>query len=345
MVKMLSEIYEQPEVINRILLKNEELINEIVLEIQKRQIKNVVIVARGTSDNAAIYGKYIIEYCVGIPVSLAAPSILTMYNKKIDYSQSLVIGISQSGQALDVLEVLLQAKEQKAITIGITNYIKCPIADTVQYHLFTNAGEEESVAATKTYTGQLAMLAMLVCKWSNNMEIFAMLKTVPNYMKEIFKQENIIEEMVQRYTYIDDCFVLSRGINYPIALESALKIQETSYIKAKAFSLADFQHGPFAMIDAHTPVIVYAPKGPSLEDSITMLQKLEYANAEIILITNQEELLKKYKTSFRIPDIEEDIISPFFNIIFAQIFACKLSLARGCNPDAPRSLHKVTITK
>jgi glucosamine--fructose-6-phosphate aminotransferase (isomerizing) len=345
MTKMMTEIKEQPEIIKNILLNNEQLINKIVLDIMESNIKIVVFVARGTSDHAAIYGKYMIEHSLGIPVSLAAPSIVTMYHKNMDYSQTLVIGISQSGQALDVIEVLKQAKEQNAITIGITNTMNSPIAAMVKYHMFTNAGEEKSVAATKTFTGQLMMLAMLVSKWSNNEELFTLLKTVPNFLDKVILKANHMEKIVERYIYIKDCFVLSRGMNYPIALESALKIQETSYVKAKAYSFADFQHGPFAMISDHTPVIVFAPKGPSLEDSKHMLRKLEAEKAEIICISNDPILLKAHNISFAIPDIMDDRITPFFNIVFAQIFACKLSLARGCNPDAPRNLKKVTLTK
>jgi len=345
MIKMLLEIHEQPKIIEKLLNENEELMNQIVEELEGRDIANVIIAARGTSDHAGIYGKYIIEHSIGIPVSLAAPSILTMYDKEIDYSRSLVIGISQSGQALDVLEVVSQAKEQGAVTIGITNFNNSPIAEKAQYHLFTNAGVEESVAATKTFTAQLAMLAYLIVKWSKNTEVYEMLKQVPENVCRVLELEKDIETAVQRYTYIEDCFILSRGINYAIALENALKIQETSYVKAKGYSISDFHHGPFAMIEDHTPVIVYAPKGPSYRDSLVMLEKLENAGAEIIVVSNDDALLKKHKISFRIPDIESDIITPFCNIVFAQLFACKLSLARGCNPDAPRGLNKVTITK
>jgi glutamine---fructose-6-phosphate transaminase (isomerizing) len=345
MTKMLSEIYEQPKIIQNIIENSHDIIHEVVSKIKEKTVTNVVIAARGTSDHAGIYGKYIIEHSIGIPVSLSAPSILTMYSKSINYKSSVVIGISQSGQAQDVLEVLSHAKSQGAITIGITNFNDSPIAQKCAFHLHTNAGLEKSVAATKTFTSQLAMLALLVSCWSKDDTILKLLKQVPKKIKKVLDLESDIETAVQRYTYIEDCFVLSRGINYAIALESALKIQETSYVKAKGYSISDFHHGPFAMIDEHTPVLIYAPKGPAFSDSVEMIDKLKSVGAEIILISNDQQLLEKTQVSFEIPTVQSDIITPFFNVVFAQIFACKLSLAKGCDPDAPRGLNKVTITR
>lgn len=345
MIKMLAEIFEQPQIIRRVSEENEHLLEEIVTDLRRCNITNVVIAARGTSDHAAIYGKYVIEYCLGIPVSLAAPSILTIYKKSIDYRHSLVIGISQSGQALDVLEVLQQAENQGAFTISITNFNNSPIAKAAKYHLYTNAGVEESVAATKTFTSQLAMLSLLAAKWSENSDVCSQIKKTPDYIKKVLELESDIENAVQKYAYIEDCFVLSRGINYAIALESALKIQETSYVKAKGYSISDFQHGPFAMIDERTPVLLYVLQGPSYNDGLKMLDKLEKSRAEIVLITDDKQLQNRGSISFVLPYAGCDIVTPLFSVVFTQIFACKLALVKGRNPDSPRGLSKITITK
>lgn len=345
MTKMWKEIFEQPTVLNNCLLQNIQIIDEIINDIESRKITNVLIVARGTSDHAGIYGKYIIEHNIGLPVALAAPSIITMYNKKLILKNSVVIAISQSGQAEDVLEVIKCANEQEAITIGITNFESSPIAINSKYHLDTAAGIEQSVAATKTFTSQMMNIALLIAKWSKDENLIASLQLVPQKVRETLKLSKSIVSHISKYVEMEDCFVLSRGINYAIALESALKIQETTYVKAKGYAISDFHHGPFAMVGQQTPVIVYAPEGPSLADANEMIKKLKKAGASVIIVTNNQQLLKENKITFAIPACNNDLITPFYNIIFAQMFACQLALAKGLNPDKPRGLNKVTITR
>lgn len=345
MTKMWREIFEQPTVLRRCLTDNDQLLQTIANALKDSDINNVVIAARGTSDHAGIYGKYIIEHNLGIPVALAAPSIFTMYGQSMTFKNSLVIGISQSGKAEDVLEVIRCAKSKGAMTIGITNFADSPIGTTAQYHLYTNAGLEESVAATKTFTSQMMMLAILVAFWSDDQIMLKQLEDVPDQLNKVLGLGDFITQKVQRYRYMEDCFVLSRGINYAIALESALKIQETTYVRAKGYAISDFHHGPFAMIEDSTPTLVYAPQGPSLNDAKEMIDKLENVGAEIVLISNDADLLDRIPTAFRIPDSTNDMITPFYNVVFAQMFACQLALSKGLNPDAPRGLNKVTITR
>ncbi len=345
MVKMWKEILEQPRVLEACLKNNQNMIQNILATIERHSIDNVVIAARGTSDHAGVYGKYIIEYRLGIPVSLAAPSIFTIYKKTLNLKHSLVIGISQSGEAEDVLEVVKSAYAQGAITIGITNNVHSPLSRESLFHLFTDAGDEKSVAATKTFTSQLMLLAQLVAMWSRNENMRNELNQIPENVQEVIKSENTIKEMVRRYRYMEECFVLSRGINYSIALEAALKIQETNYVSAKGYAVSDFHHGPFAMINKDMPVIVFAPKGPTLNDTKAMINKLNLAQAEVIVVSDNQELLQMGKECFHVPQSESDIVSPFYNVVFAQMFACQLALVKGLNPDSPRGLSKVTITR
>lgn len=342
---MYKEILEQPEVLQRSYNTNRENIESLVNSIKERNINSVVIAARGTSDHAGIYGKYIIEYELGLPVSLASPSIYTIYRKKINLSSSLVIGISQSGKAADVLEVIKSAKECGAITATITNDPESPLAREADTHLYCNAGLEKSVAATKTCTSEMYLLAQLVAEWSGNDSIRKELSEIPGKLSEIFDEADAIAEKVERYRFMNECFVLARGINYPIALESALKIQETAYVRAKAYPTSDFYHGPYAMIQKDMPVIIYAPNGPTLKDTTDMIKRLKESEAEVITISNNEEVLNMGNCSFRIPQTSDDVISPFYNVVIAQLFACNLSVIKGLNPDTPRSLNKVTITK
>lgn len=345
MTFMWKEILEQPEVLQRCVKSNEKIILNIVENIKARNINSVVIAARGTSDHAGIYAKYIIESVIGIPVSLAAPSIFTIYGKKMKLNNSLVIGLSQSGKAADVLEVIQSANESNALTLTITNDKESPLAKQAQYHLFCDAGLEKSVAATKTFTSEMMLAAQLVAQWSGDEQFKNQLAQVPANLSKIFDQENNIINKVQRYRFISECFVLSRGINYPIALESALKIQETSYVRARAYATSDFHHGPFAMIDKDMLAIIYAPNGPSYKDEIEMINKIKGSGAEVLIVSNNKELLESENFTFEIPQTDNDMISPFYNVVIAQMFACQLSLCRGLNPDAPRGLNKVTITK
>ena len=345
MIQMWEEILEQPLVLEKCKESNEKLVSEIVKVIKERKITSVLIAARGTSDHAGIYGKYIIEYELGIPTALAAPSIFTIYKKGLKLQDTLVIGISQSGRAADVLEVLKNARESNAVTISITNDPESPLAKEAAFHLYCNAGDEKSVAATKTFTAEMYLIAQLVAEWADNREMKNELSNIPDNINKIFAHSEHIKNKTERYRYIDDCFVLTRGINYPIALETALKLQETTYVRAKAFATSDFYHGPFAMIEKDTPVFVIAPDGPTRDDVASMIKRLKENQAELIVFSNIKEVLEMGDSSFEIPGTRNDVISPFYNIVVSQMFACQLALTKGLNPDAPRGLKKVTITK
>lgn len=345
MVQMWSEIMEHPQVLERCLNKNSNILREIVRVIRSRNIDSICIAARGTSDHAAIYGKYVIELTTGIPVALAASSIFTIYNRSLSLKNSLVIGISQSGKAADVIEVLKGANTQGALTVGITNFPDSPLAQESSYHLCCEAGLEKSVAATKTFAAQMYLLALLAAEWSGDSSMLGELSVLPDKIPQVYSISDIIKEKVCRYRFMNECFVLSRGVNYPIALEAALKIQETTYARAKAFATSDFQHGPIAMVERDIPVLIFAPEGPSFRDTAEMANKLKQNEIELIVVSNNREILEIGECSFAIPQMDNDIISPFYNVTVAQMFACQLALVKGLNPDNPRGLSKVTITR
>ena len=345
MVQMWEEICEQSEVLKKCTDYNRETIASLVKELVTREVDMAFIAARGTSDHAGIYGKYIMEYYKGLPAALAAPSIVTIYQRKMTLKDKLVIGLSQSGRAEDVLEVIKCGNESGAITVSITNDLNSPLAREARYHLFCNTGLEKSVAATKTFITEMLLLALLVAEWSGDESLKQGLDELPGNISSIFEEKDNIISKVQRYRYMNECFVLARGINYPIAMEAALKIQETCYIHAHAYPTSDFHHGPFAMIEKDMPVMVYAPKGPSFKNTYEMMEKIKSLEAELIVVSNDSRALGMGNSSFRIPETCNDAISPFYNVVIAQMFACQLALAKGLNPDAPRGLHKITITK
>jgi glucosamine--fructose-6-phosphate aminotransferase (isomerizing) len=344
MVKMWEEIFQQPEVLKNCRDINRKTLIAVTELLRERNIGLVVVAARGSSDHAGIYGKYIIEYQLGIPVVLAAPSIYTIYRRRLSLQNCLVIGLSQSGMAADVLAVLKGAEAEGAVTLSITNAPDSPLAKGAAFHLHCNAGTEKSVAATKTFTSQMYILAELVVLWSGNRELASGLSEVPGGIAEILDAAGYIKEIGEGCKAVTDCFVLARGINYPIALETALKLQETSYVRAKAYASSDFYHGPFAMIEKETPVIVFAPEGPAKSSGVEMIKRLKDSGARLLVISNSKEVLEAGNEAIAIPATAEDIISPFYNIAAAQLFCCSLALAKGLDPDAPRGLKKVTVT-
>lgn len=344
MSKMWDEIMEQPSVLERCRSKNDQIIREIVEEVKTRNINSVYLAARGTSNHASVYGKYVLELIAGIPAALAFPSIFTIYGKALNFSNSLVFGISQSGQAADVMEIIKSANRQGALTVGITNFSDSPLAKESKFHLCCEAGPELSVAATKTFMAQIYILANLAAEWGKSSALQEQLALVPEKLSGALEISKVIEEKVERYRFMNECFVLARGINYAIALEAALKIQEATYARAKAFATSEFQHGPIATVEKDFPIIIFAPEGPSLAYIKKMIDTLRKKQVELIVISNNKEILGLGNSSFAIPDTDNDIISPFLNTAVAQMFACSLAAVKGLNPDSPRDLSKVTIT-
>jgi len=346
MTVMKKEIFEEPNAMERCLKTNLETIEKLVSTLKSSNITNVIVAARGTSDHAGIYGKYIIESLLGIPVGLSACSTTTIYGSKLNYKNMLVIGISQSGAAADVREVINNAKETGAVTLTITNNLESPLASAADFHLYCDAGLEESVAATKTFGTQLYLIAQFVTRWAGREDLVKKLESVPKNMCQILLQDEAIAEIAKRYRFMDEAFLLSRGINYPLALEATLKIQETNYVRAKAYPISDFHHGPFAMVGDGMPVFMYMSDGPVKNDSKAMIEKLHSAGADLFMVSDDDELLAEGDNGFKIPSAEkEDMIASFYFAMFAQLFAANLADVKGRNPDAPRGLKKVTITK
>lgn len=343
---MWKEIFEQPRAISDCLASNKAIIDDLAKKFKEFKPSSVIIAARGTSDHVATYAKYLFEIYCHIPVSLAAPSVMTLYNAQVDMSRCLVIGISQSGAAADALEVLECAAKEGALTVSITNNTESKMAKAAQYHLFCNAGLEKSVAATKTFGTQLCLITMLIAAISGNAAVTAALDKIRPAVESALAMSGEIEEIAKRYRFMRECFVLSRGIIYPIGMETALKIQETCYIRAKAYAVSDFQHGPFAMVDNEIPVILLAVDEHSDKDVRDILVRLkEERSADTLIISNKADLVAQSSNGLKIPDWCEGIPGAFAAAVLAQMFACTLAVSKGNNPDAPRGLKKVTVTR
>ncbi len=342
---LFDEICEQPSVLSRLTQKNEITAEKIAQEYKSRGLKGVYFAARGTSDHACIYAQYLFGIVAGIPCSLGVPSVITKYGAKIDFGPQVVIGVSQSGKAADVLAVLKQANEQGCLTVAVTNDESSPMAAEAKYHLFCAANEEVSIAATKTFTAQMFLLALLCQKISGNEELKEQLASVYADAASLLKYApSALEAKLLRYRYLTNAFILGRGLEYPIALEGALKILETNGIKMKGAAISDFYHGPIAQIKEGDLVIVVSGKGPTSDDDRAMIDRLHQIGAEIFVVTNDEELYKSEKLGILTPQSGE-YTAPFMFAICVQLFAYELTVIREIDPNNSKVLKKITITK
>jgi len=337
---MYKEILQQPTVCKKLLKLNHQVLSLVAERVKSGNIEQIVTGARGSSANACTYFAYLAEIFTRYPVKILAPSVLTSYDGAMKLSKSLVIGVSQSGKAEDVLYCLERAKKDGSITLAITNDENSPIAKTAEYHIFLDVGKEESVAATKTVSASMYVLMLLVLYISGDPLLTNSHQIVINGIKKVLDNTPNIVEFAKTLVDTKDIFVLARGLNQPIALETALKLAETTYTKAMAYSVSDFWHGPYAMIDQYATVLVYAPLGQSQSDVLKMVDRCKSSGAKVIVIATQDIA----DCDITIPD-GTDIETPFYNLVTAQILACALSTQRGLNPDKPRGLNKVTITK
>lgn len=340
---MLAEINEQPRALERTIRREARRIAQFAEKIRQRRLRLIVLVARGSSDNAATFGRYLLEVETGIPVSLAAPSVHTLYRARLDLRDALVIGISQSGEGADINLVLENAKKCGALTLGITNEAGSAMTRIADETFLIHAGRERSVAATKTYTGQLMILHLLARALGSRRPGVA-IERIPALAAASLTLRPQIEEMVERYAYVNHCVVVGRGLNYANAYEFAIKLMETCYVVAERFSSADFLHGPIAMVERGFPAFLFAPPGPSLKGMKELLAKLNGLGAETVVISSESGALRSAHRAIRIPERMPEVLTPIPYIVPAQMFAALLAEARGLSPDRPRSLQKVTHT-
>ncbi len=344
---MISEIREQPLAISRLIDAELGRVWELAERWHTTPPKMVFIAARGTSDHAALYAKYLFETMNGIPVGLASPSVSSVYHAHVNYENALIIGISQSGEAADVISVLEQAARDGADTLAITNVGDSPIMEAAQHTLTLHANPEVSVAATKTFTSTLAALLLLSAAIGRDTILRDQLLGIPQLLQEVLGREGEIRGKVERFRYLEECVVLGRGYNLATAYELALKLRETSYTRAQPFASPDFVHGPIAIIEAGYPVIAFANQGPTLPSVMSVIEQTQARGAEAVVIGNAPDALRAANVSFSTEAEREvpEVISPFPSILAGQIIAQALSVLKGNDPDTPRGLRKVTITR
>jgi glucosamine--fructose-6-phosphate aminotransferase (isomerizing) len=339
------EIHQQPEILARLLDEQDEAAARIAAAIRERDVCYAVFAARGTSDNAARYAQYLFGALNRLPVALATPSLFSIYRTPPRLDRALVLGVSQSGQTPDIVAVVEEGRRQGAVTVAVTNSPDAPLAEAAEHILPLGAGDEQAVAATKTYTAQLAALALLGVHLAGDEERLGELRRMPDAVAETLSLEDPIAGAAQRYAHVTQCVVLGRGYNYATAFEIALKLKELTYVVAEPYSSADFRHGPVALVERGFPVIVIAPQGAVYDDVLALTRKLAGRDAELMMISGEDEALRLARVPLRLPAGLPEWLSPFTCIVPGQLLALHATLAKGYDPDHPRGLTKVTRTR
>ncbi len=343
MSEMMNEILDQPQALERTLRAERDHAEAFRDFARRRGFRLILLVARGTSDNAALFGRYLLEITTGIPVSLCAPSIHTVYHAHLNLREALVVGISQSGEGTDINRVLHATRRQGAYTVGITNERHSGMARAVHEVFLARAGRQRSVAATKTYTTQLLLLYLLASALGRQITPAGM-SEIPGRAREALELSSEIDTLVERYRYMRQCIVVARGLNYANALELGLKLMETCYVVAERFSSADFLHGPIALVERDFPVLVFMPPGKTFNELRKLVERLKALRAETLVITSPDTRLPAATRTIHVPSAVPELYSPIPYIIPGQLFAAALAKVRGLDADKPRSLQIVTRT-
>ena len=343
---MAADIMEQPDGFARLLSGGHATeIAAVAGEIARRAPRSVLFVARGTSDHAALYAAYLSEIRLGLPVASASPSAITLYGARPDFTDTLVVGVSQSGGSPDLTEVLEVARANGGLTLAVTNSPGSALARTAELTVDVAAGHERAVAATKTYTAELLALLLLVEGIrAGDGRLPAderdALADLPQ-LAEATLRDTTAEDLAGRYRFASRMITTARGYAYPTARETALKLMETSYLPALAFSGADLLHGPLAMADLDVPVLAVVGDGAGGRSMRDVVHRLGERRADVVTIGATD--VPGAAGRLAVPGVDERY-GPLLDILPLQKLALALALARGEDPDSPRGLNKVTTT-
>lgn len=341
---MLNEFLSAPDAVRAVVTNNKKVIASIAEEFKKRGITNVTTVARGTSDNAATYFKYIVEAIGEVMVSKFTPSITTVYGAKVNLSNNMVLAISQSGMSTDTLMVMQNAKETGALTVACTNNPDSPLAKMCDFHIDLKAGEERSVAATKTYVAQLSAMFMLgnaISPVTAKMNISELPPLLDKFVKD---NKDAIKVFAEENKDINNFVVMTRGLCQTVASELSLKAMEACYKFSRPFSTCEFMHGPIAIVEEGTPIVLLAPDSEFTEEFVSMTTRLSLLGAKVIAFTDIKRVADMCASSIKMPFCR-GMNTPFVYTMATELFIAYMADALGINADSPRNMKKVTITK
>jgi glutamine---fructose-6-phosphate transaminase (isomerizing) len=336
MSKMLEQTLQQPEALARTLKEGLPTLSELRRVFDADRPRLVLLVARGTSDNAAQFGRYLIEITTRIPVSLAAPSVVTLSETPLDLTGVLVVGISRSGESADTNAVLEDARRRGAVTIGITSEPLGAMARITGHVLPASAGKGKGSAETRIYTCQLLALYLVAYALGGGVQL-DVLRRIPDAVDRVLELEERIGEIAERYTFMTRALTVGRGLNYANALELGLDLMETCYVVAERFSSADLMHGPIALVERAFPVFVFAPAGVTWPSISALLEHLDERKAETLVITDDGNMEAAAKPArlIQLPSVEgcgegpRDLYTPIPYIVPAQLFAAHLAQIKG----------------
>ncbi|MET9322483.1 SIS domain-containing protein [Streptomyces sp. NPDC003038] len=342
---MAAEIAQQPEVWRRLLADGAAAIAETARAVAARRPRFVLLAARGSSDHAALYAKYLLEVGHGLPCGLSSMSTITAYGARPRLDDVLVVTVSQSGGSPDLIASTLAARSAGAITVAVTNNPDSGLAAVAEYHIDVLAGPEKALPATKTYTASLLALFLFAeALRDGDGTGTAAAAALPGLAEEVLDRRAEVRGLAARYRFAERMVVTSRGFGYPTAREAALKFMETSYIPALAYSGADLLHGPLAMVDNISPVIAVVPDGRGGEALQPVLDRLRGRGADLCIVGSRERV-ETATAGFALPTREvPEELQPLLEILPLQLLAYEVTVARGQDPDAPRALAKVTET-
>ncbi|MFT7619667.1 MAG: glucosamine--fructose-6-phosphate aminotransferase (isomerizing) [Planctomycetota bacterium] len=341
---MREEMAEQPEVLRRMLNHGFDHITNVADVIAQREFNFAYIVARGSSDNAGLYAKYLLGAENGLAVGMAAPSLWTQYHQPPRLKNSLIIAISQSGESTDLIKVLEDARRQGATTVAISNSPKSPLASASEFVIDINAGAEHAIAATKTYTATLFALACLAAGMNKNEKLVEALQAVPDEVEAALELDAKAAQTASALRDANYCVVIGRGYNFATAYEWALKLKELAYIVAEPYSAADFRHGPLAIVGNGFPILGINVEGCVSQDVSVLLNEMkESKGARIFSAGNvqQDQAVAELSLPFA---CKSESTSPIAAVIPGQLLAWHLATVRGLDPNSPRGLSKVTKT-
>jgi glucosamine--fructose-6-phosphate aminotransferase (isomerizing) len=340
-----DEIAEQPDVAERFIATQAEPIELIAASLRARPVRQVMIAARGTSDHAALYAQYVLGIRHRLSVGLGTPSIISLYGVVPDLTDTLVIGISQSGASPDIVAVIAAARAQGSPTVAITNEPESALAAAAERTIDLCAGPELAVAATKTYTSELLAIALLSAALADDPVDRSALAALPGSLSRALALEPEIERIAVDQAGSSRAILIARGYEYATAREWALKLKELARLFADPYSSADFQHGPLALVEPGVPVLAVVRGGAPGADLVTLLRRLrEDIDAELMVVSDLPQALAVARWPVALPAGTPEWLGPIVSIVPGQLHALHLTRARGLDPELPRNLLKVTRT-
>jgi glucosamine--fructose-6-phosphate aminotransferase (isomerizing) len=349
-----AEIAEQPAVLARLLDSQWPRLDELGGQLGRDGVRGVIMVARGSSDNAARYAQYLLGWRLGMPVSLATPSLTTVYGAAPDYRGQLVIAVSQSGTSPDVVEVVRAARSKGCPTLAATNDPGSPLAEAAGAVLDLATGKERSVAATKTYTASLLAMALVAVALGPRDErprAERELRALPDAVAATLAETAAAEAAAAALGWAVRAVAVGRGLNLGTAHEAALKITELSGILVAPYSPADLRHGPVAAVGPDVPVLLIAPEEPSRDSVFDLLPVLRGRGAPVLLVAHPTPgraaaALAAADVALPLPgDPVAPWLTPVVAVVPAQLLAARLAALRGVDVDRPGGLDKVTLTR